>query len=302
MKELTRNFLFMVFIIFVLLLALEIGLRILWKNPSKDYPAEMFVADKVLGYRYRPGFRGHFPNFEDISISINSKGLRDVEHNYSKTGYRILGLGDSVTFGAGVEFEKTYLRQLEHLLDAEIVKAGVNGWSFSQYRKFYEIEGYKYRPDLIMIGLTLNDLAPEKQDLPREYKSRFVEFLLSSISRMSLPQDYNEKYFEAIYHLWDNPESFFSELDNFKKNLGGTRLVIVYFPYTQQFSKIYNNSPQYKLKRFGADHNITFIDLTDVLDSSLYLPGDNVHLNAEGYAKVAVYISNQIKMQGILNQ
>jgi lysophospholipase L1-like esterase len=288
LKELSTNIGLMLCMTLLLLGGLELGLRLFWNNPSADYPPQMFVADEELGYRYSPGFSGAFPAFPDIRIDINSKGLRDAERNYSKSGYRVLGLGDSVTFGAGVALDETYLARLEGLMGHEVVKAGVNGWGFSQYRRFFEIEGRKYEPDAVILALTLNDLAPESNYAPKEFRLKTAEFFLSSVARMRAPRDYNEAYFQAILELWDSPEPFFAELEDFVAGLGSTRLIIGFFPYTQQFSKVYNGaSPQQKLERFAALHNTTFLDFTEVLEPGHYLQNDNVHLNAEGHWAVA---------------
>ena len=56
------------------------------KNSWYGYPPGLFLPDDTKGFVYKPHFKGLFPNepFTDISININSKGLRDVEHEYEK--------------------------------------------------------------------------------------------------------------------------------------------------------------------------------------------------------------------------
>ncbi len=152
----------------VTLAVVEISIRIFWKPEpvfAYGYPRKLFIPDPLRAYKYRPNFRGSFrgESYGHIRIETSSKGLRDVEHGSEKTGVRILGLGDSVTFGAGVEFEHTYLRLLEKKLLAngykvDIVKTGVNGYEFEQeYRYFFE-EGYKFHPDIVTVGVVLNDV------------------------------------------------------------------------------------------------------------------------------------------------
>jgi hypothetical protein len=70
-----------------------------------------------------------------FEVRHSSWGARDVEHPTAKPPgvFRILGLGDSFTYGVGAAFEDTYLAMLENLLDArpgnhprvEIIKAGI---------------------------------------------------------------------------------------------------------------------------------------------------------------------------------
>ena len=177
-KNYLINFLVLLTTLIIIAILLEIGIRLAWKKSVMNgygYPNELFIADKALGYRYKSNFRGKFKGnlYNNIPININSKGLRDVEHSYKKPpGYlRFLTLGDSITFGPGVNFNKTFLRLLELKFQnsgkkVEIIKAGINGYEFDQQYSFYFNEGYKYSPDVVFIGICLND--PQKFD-PKNY-------------------------------------------------------------------------------------------------------------------------------------
>ena len=73
---------------------------------------------------------------------INSKGLRDKEYKIPKPDntFRIIGLGDSVTFGASIDQNDTFLNLIEHELNnyydknIEVLNAGVSAYnSLQQY-------------------------------------------------------------------------------------------------------------------------------------------------------------------------
>ena len=115
------------------------------------YPTGVYIPDATKGDRFTPNFRGYFlnPPYDHIPININSRGLRDVEHELKKPEktIRILGLGDSVTFGSGVFLEETYLYRLEQLLqqqgiNAEVIKSGVNSYKVDQEYTYYIEEVY----------------------------------------------------------------------------------------------------------------------------------------------------------------
>ncbi len=156
--------------------ASELGLRVLgFENPytAALYPKAMHDGASPSGLR--AGFVGSFPHSEIHGrIAINSKGLRDVEHSYERAGGpRILALGDSFSFGHGVELQESYLALLEqelrraHSPRTEIVKAGAPGTDPATYLRFYGSEGWKYRPDLVLVSVFVgNDLLVRRQPGP----------------------------------------------------------------------------------------------------------------------------------------
>jgi hypothetical protein len=114
----------------------------------------------------KPG--SHY-EWQNISVDINSHGLRGPEPSYAKppSTFRILNLGDSVVMGWGVREEDTYGRQLETLLNEqpngdqhyEVINAGVPGWNQENALAYLQAEGLKFKPDLILLDLTtVNDI------------------------------------------------------------------------------------------------------------------------------------------------
>jgi hypothetical protein len=122
---------------------------------------EMMQPSSVLGYQ-------HVPLLRDRTIRINSHGLRDREFSYEKPEgvKRVLGIGDSFTFGYGVNLDNCYLKQLERRLNRngdkwEVINAGVSGYSMWQYLAYFEHYGYRYEPDLVTIGIYFDDFYGE---------------------------------------------------------------------------------------------------------------------------------------------
>ena len=129
---------------------------------------EAFQHDPALGWVNSPGYsrRVKPPDtvFSRVEYSHNSKGLRDEEYPYEKSDsvYRILMLGDSFTFGWGVRQSETCADRLETALKEqgsfEVINTGGVAYNVAQEVLFYEVEGYKYQPDLVMLMFFMNDL------------------------------------------------------------------------------------------------------------------------------------------------
>ena len=133
MRSLIKNLLLSVVAVASVILLLEVVIRI-------AYPARSHLYIPATAYDLSSPVRRYVPNarFEIIApefrmrVVINSKGLRDRDRDYEPNGgvYRMLGLGDSFTFGTGVSLEEAYLSILEEKLNAtserriEIIKAG----------------------------------------------------------------------------------------------------------------------------------------------------------------------------------
>lgn len=139
----------------------------------------MYIEDKKLGWRLKPNFTGGAKTDEfSTEININSDGFRDYQHSNSsnESTFRILGLGDSFTFGYGVELEDTYLSLLEKYLNSfqdnnstlcEMFKTGIPGYSIKEECLLFEEIESKIQPDLITIGFDINDHTDCINPLPK---------------------------------------------------------------------------------------------------------------------------------------
>ncbi|MCP4650781.1 MAG: SGNH/GDSL hydrolase family protein [PVC group bacterium] len=104
------------------------------------------------------------PNFTNEHYNINSWGMRDNEPSTPKDKYRILVLGDSVTFGGKdlnpqqlfTEIAEARLR--EQGLSVEILNAGVNGYNTRQELIAFKHKFSKLSPNMVIFAFCINDL------------------------------------------------------------------------------------------------------------------------------------------------
>lgn len=141
------------------LLVLEVGIRWLHLVPDR-----FWEPDPVLGVRLTPGAHGWWTQ-EDreflVPVQVNREGLRDVEHEYTKPAdvFRILVLGDSFVEAMHVPLEATFTRQLQARLAGdhaankiEVIGAGVSGYGTASELLYFEREGKRYQPDLVLLA------------------------------------------------------------------------------------------------------------------------------------------------------
>jgi len=154
----------------VTLVGAEIGLRLV--NPwgmelfsLLPYHMQGMVDHPQLGYVHP---RSVTYQLGDNRVSLNSHGHRDDEMPVEKpTGERrILVLGDSVTFGWGVDQGQDFPAQLEALLRQQtgtswqVINAGVNGYNSEQEAIYFATEGIRFQPDVVLLVYVGNDVDP----------------------------------------------------------------------------------------------------------------------------------------------
>ena len=137
------------------------------RNVDNDLRHDYNVECPFLLWRPRPG-----KSKSDSSISINQNGFRDREYGLEKPPHtwRMLALGDSSTFGVGVDLDQTYHEVLERRLNREfgdsgwtfeVINGGVTGFTSYQCLGMYEQFGVRYEPDVVTLYAGINDLFPE---------------------------------------------------------------------------------------------------------------------------------------------
>ena len=118
--------------------------------------------------------------------------------------HRIVAIGDSFTFGMGVNLEDTYPKQLERILNranipSEVINGGVIGHNMWQHYEMLVRKALAYKPDLIILGLFLDDLASlvppysqsDEYQGENPFEVRGMSELMSRLSILNLLKNVN---------------------------------------------------------------------------------------------------------------
>ena len=185
-------------------------------TPQKLEYTGMFEYDreKVFGLR-----RNNEGFFHGGHYTTNSQGFRGKEISIEKpeNTVRVLVVGDSISFGHGVNDNETYPYILEQSLNEdlageeeapafEVINTAVPG--NSPFQEYHDMKrGLAYDPDIIVLQITLNDIVEENagwifEDMGME------EGTLENISRDYIFGRQNMSYLDntlrqhsALYHL-----------------------------------------------------------------------------------------------------
>ena len=114
-------------------------------------------------YELKPSRRWQF---QGALTQTNEHGFRGDDWPVAKgsSTLRVVGIGDSVMFGWGVDGAATYMTRLERMLQipgktVEVLNCAVPGYNTSQEVATLEQRCLRFEPDVILIGYCTNDWA-----------------------------------------------------------------------------------------------------------------------------------------------
>jgi len=155
----------------LMLLVLEAAVRVARRGEGGGKEAGEILHyteyDPILGWSKIPGARAVYRRREyTVEVAINRHGLRDPERGYETPAgtARILALGDSFIEGYTVPLAQTATQVLESSLTgagcaAQVINGGTAGYSNDQELLFYETEGHRYAPRIVVLFFYYNDVV-----------------------------------------------------------------------------------------------------------------------------------------------
>jgi lysophospholipase L1-like esterase len=127
-----------------------------------------YVVQQPGYWTIRPGLRlWHPERYGDKRYSFDARGFRNPDRPRSQPARRVVFLGDSVTFGLGVDDERVYPRRIEERWQRErpgeppleALNLAMFAYSPVHERAVLEAHGLAFRPELIVLQLYMNDFT-----------------------------------------------------------------------------------------------------------------------------------------------
>lgn len=251
-----------------------------------------------------------------VPVEINSDGLRDEEYPVQRSdAYRVIFLGDSLTFGWGVKQEETFHHLLEERLGetspTEILNFGTGNYNTEQEVELFLEKGLKYRPDKVVLFYFINDaeVTPVKSKLWFLGYSELVSFYWSRINSMMnnyFPSKSFKDYYSSLYEEgapgWSSSKAALLELEQTCLEQG-IELQVVLLPELHDtkneiFAGVYG-----ALSAFLAQNAIDHVDLSGLFRDQenpidLWVSLDDAHPNAIAHRGIANAVAEFVARRG----
>jgi len=291
----------------VVVLALgEVGLRIATRY-AISYDVEMTrysnelklpSANPRIGHEHRPNADVVLMG---VRVETNAQGLRDRDYPIERTAERRYAfLGDSLTFGWGVEKPDLFETLLEDALGAQILNFGHGNYNTDQQVALFREKGLAFAPDEVVVFYFINDAEPTPQRSRWSFlgHSRVATFVWSRIktvrSRLGETQGF-AAYYAGLYEDgqpgFEQMKRAFTELRDLCRERGiGLRVVLLpelhdpaNEPFRAQYALVLAHLASLGVP--ALDLSPGFRDEQDPL--ALWVALDDAHPNARAHRKIA---------------
>lgn len=215
-------------------------------------------SNNKIVYELKPNVSGTYIN---SYVEINSKGVRDYEYQLtkSKNTFRIVGIGDSIMFGQGINLEDTFLKVLEKKLNEnsleykyEVINFAVPGYNAAMEAETLKQKSLKYNPDLIILNSVSNDLhlpnfVRNKSEIGRLDKSYFYDLMVYKIHFVSKPRLVTAKLIGAPYRV-DKDGAFYEYESELAKIPPEYSEIVGWNGVNKSFKEIYGSASKKRIK------------------------------------------------------
>jgi lysophospholipase L1-like esterase len=267
---------------------------------------------------------------EKISLTpshINSLGLRGEAFGQSTRQHLVLSLGDSITYGYGVDDRHTYPALLEEVLSRNrngqyrVLNAGVNAYPIWLMRqKFLYLWAHGIRPDIAIIGYSMNEgllgtLVEADETTKRQFAHRvwLKNHLRSSALYNVIVENWARAYYDSLkaklvpgtnslaLSAGDSESRYEDALDELLRDLqvrNVTPVFLLFCSYNGEHRTYDATGPlQQRFAAFAEHHGILLLKTDEILSSTAggdlgRFFVDQVHMNELGTSVVALRLSD----------
>jgi len=296
-------------------------------------------TNENLVFEHKPSIT--FINRYGIKVKYDSLGFIGEEVGLkSKDYFRILGVGDSITEGSYLPEPERYLNKTGKILEKEInrhieiINASVGGYNSWQELEIIREKGLSVEPDLIIVGICLNDYVEKKPSLRRVgfnrvsdnfndgSQARYLNFLYQRTALYKFIYDFvcnikKSGYKDESYQRYLKEYNFDIGLSDFQKwkkpfidmialtRKNKIKILFVILPLHNQIIK--GEEESYKpLSDFFREEGAYFLDLIKYFKDTpqsgevLFIRRDIIHFNRLGHNIAAEAIAKYILENKIL--
>ncbi len=286
----------------LLILAIEIAVRVFYpKINLQGNQKSMFVENRFHNtVGLKPNSKGIFFGEE---IHTDKHGFRKI-NSPEQYGKSWLFLGDSVTFGVGIEADRIFPQLIQNELErTKIWNSAVVGYSTQDYLNVTSALVPSHDDiEKVVLFFCLNDVYGNLSVNSAVSKKEVVLSFLRSNSKLYLLLkntffDRSKTYASHDIGLYQNPGP---EIEQKLKNIVRIKAIadkskieflVAILPYEYQLRVGGLTGPQNFLSGFFAKNNIDFLDMYEdfsMFDSKDYfLYGDPMHFSRLGHEVVA---------------
>ena len=244
---------------------LEFALRLFMPQPVENF---YFRTDPVPGVA--------FLRWGGIPVVHNRHGDRDQPYPAAKPQdeFRIAAIGDSVTYGFGVEIGQSYGKVLQTRLNRAnrsrtrflVMNFSNGGTELNGYLETMRTKGPRFSPDLYLVNITLNDFVPTKDRAKKTFRETYYDIfrkihalsrihshlyyatmersraflygigILDKSARRNLEMQVIETSGALFENAWENSKNILLEI-RAEAARQGVPLVFVIFPYEMQLTR-----------------------------------------------------------------
>ena len=312
MKFMYRKIFYTALLLLICFVAAEMIVRVFLKF-NRVYDEEMSrysmevkkdSPDPLIGHVHRPYAE---TTLMGAKVRINSDGLRDKEYPIVRGNEkRIVFLGDSLTFGWGVEEEDSFGNMMEKMLNelspTEIINFGTGNYNTEQEVHLFLQKGLKYNPDKVVVFYFINDaeITPGKSKLWFLGYSQLVTLYWSRmhilLERFRPSQGY-KAYYSSLYQK-NQPgflraqKAFLLLRDVCRKN--NIALQVVLLPELHEVERYPFQREHQLISDFLKLNQIESLDLAPYFSKEhrpmdLWVARDDAHPNKKGHQLIAQY-------------